>query len=124
MSGTDRLNWSERRDLNSGPLAPHASALPDCATLRRFVLSPRSARAGSSRAGRNNTSDQGGLPLGRPVLQLNLCAQAVGQRIQLDVLATDSLSQHLNDPLRLPDESLGIGLDRPGVAPTDGIPPE
>src|SRR5579883_1519174 len=31
-------DWSERRDLNSGPLAPHASALPDCATLRRFVL--------------------------------------------------------------------------------------
>jgi hypothetical protein len=28
------LNWSERRDSNSGPLAPHASALPDCATLR------------------------------------------------------------------------------------------
>ena len=26
--------WSERRDLNSGPLAPHASALPDCATFR------------------------------------------------------------------------------------------
>src|SRR5207245_456577 len=26
--------WSERRDLNSGPLAPHASALPGCATLR------------------------------------------------------------------------------------------
>src|SRR3989440_3781470 len=25
---------SERRDLNSGPLAPHASALPGCATLR------------------------------------------------------------------------------------------
>src|SRR6266436_7160659 len=32
---TDALkDWSERRDLNSGPLAPHASALPDCATLR------------------------------------------------------------------------------------------
>src|ERR1700722_9806822 len=29
-----RKSWSERRDLNSGPLAPHASALPDCATLR------------------------------------------------------------------------------------------
>jgi predicted DNA-binding transcriptional regulator AlpA len=28
------FSWSERRDLNSGPLAPHASALPDCATLR------------------------------------------------------------------------------------------
>src|SRR5215831_19499541 len=29
-----RKYWSERRDLNSGPLAPHASALPGCATLR------------------------------------------------------------------------------------------
>ena len=28
------LSWSERRDSNSGPLAPHASALPGCATLR------------------------------------------------------------------------------------------
>ena len=26
--------WSGRRDLNSGPLAPHASALPGCATSR------------------------------------------------------------------------------------------
>src|SRR5579872_1100077 len=31
--------WSERRDLNSGPLAPHASALPDCATLRHRISS-------------------------------------------------------------------------------------
>jgi hypothetical protein len=29
-----RKSLSERRDLNSGPLAPHASALPDCATFR------------------------------------------------------------------------------------------
>ena len=29
-----QFDWSERRDLNSGPLAPHASALPGCATLR------------------------------------------------------------------------------------------
>ena len=35
--------WSERRDLNSGPLAPHASALPDCATFRpqRMISPPR-----------------------------------------------------------------------------------
>ena len=26
--------WSGRRDLNSGPLAPEASALPGCATPR------------------------------------------------------------------------------------------
>ena len=32
------FDWSERRDLNSGPLAPHASALPDCATLRPITL--------------------------------------------------------------------------------------
>jgi hypothetical protein len=44
-------DWSERRDLNSGPLAPHASALPDCATLRRFFLGLPNARAGLSRAG-------------------------------------------------------------------------
>ena len=29
-----RGEWSERRDLNSRPLAPEASALPGCATLR------------------------------------------------------------------------------------------
>ena len=29
-----RKYWSGRRDLNSGPLAPHASALPGCATSR------------------------------------------------------------------------------------------
>jgi hypothetical protein len=52
----DTRDWSERRDLNSGPLAPHASALPDCATLRRIVLTglPRT-RAGFSRARRNDT---------------------------------------------------------------------
>src|ERR1700722_19458854 len=33
-----RKSWSERRDLNSGPLAPHASALPDCATLRHELF--------------------------------------------------------------------------------------
>src|ERR1700733_9494750 len=32
--GRARKSLSERRDLNSGPLAPHASALPDCATFR------------------------------------------------------------------------------------------
>ncbi len=25
--------WSGSRDLNSGPLAPHASVLPDCAKI-------------------------------------------------------------------------------------------
>jgi hypothetical protein len=29
-----KSNWSEREDSNLRPLAPHASALPDCATLR------------------------------------------------------------------------------------------
>ena len=44
--------WSERRDLNSGPLAPHASALPDCATLRRrdIVLFKRRERGSLARA--------------------------------------------------------------------------
>src|SRR5688572_31126314 len=32
--GSELLDWSGRRDLNSGPLAPHASALPGCATSR------------------------------------------------------------------------------------------
>src|SRR5205807_8170802 len=38
QSGLSRTlkDWSERRDLNSGPLAPHASALPGCATLRHL----------------------------------------------------------------------------------------
>ena len=30
-------DWSERRDSNSRPLAPEASALPGCATLRPTV---------------------------------------------------------------------------------------
>ena len=29
-----KFDWSGRRDLNSGPLAPHASTLPGCATPR------------------------------------------------------------------------------------------
>src|SRR5687768_7678359 len=28
------LNWSGRRDLNSGPPEPHSGTLPDCATSR------------------------------------------------------------------------------------------
>ena len=43
-----RFNWSERRDLNSGPLAPHASALPGCATLRLDFLND--SRGGDVRA--------------------------------------------------------------------------
>src|SRR2546421_1953207 len=51
-----RFDWSERRDLNSGPLAPHASALPGCATLRHVCSSSanRLARLGSSRVGRRS----------------------------------------------------------------------
>ena len=30
--------WSGRRGSNSGPLAPHASALPDCATARKLSI--------------------------------------------------------------------------------------
>ena len=30
-----RVKWSEWRDLNPRPLAPHASALANCATPRR-----------------------------------------------------------------------------------------
>src|SRR5437868_13969379 len=45
-------DWSGRRDLNSGPLAPHASALPGCATSRRPLrLNSTAARVGSVRAG-------------------------------------------------------------------------
>ena len=38
-------DWSGRRDLNSRPLAPQASALPGCATSRRNPL-PESGSAG------------------------------------------------------------------------------
>ena len=36
LDGTSVGNgaWSGRQDLNLRPLAPHASALPDCATAR------------------------------------------------------------------------------------------
>ncbi len=33
-------NWSGRRDLNSRPLHPQRSALPDCATARPICLYP------------------------------------------------------------------------------------
>ncbi len=33
-SKDDGDNWSGRQDLNLRPLAPHASALPGCATPR------------------------------------------------------------------------------------------
>ena len=41
-----KLNWSGRQDLNLRPLAPHASALPNCATprRRRELLSSEEAR--------------------------------------------------------------------------------
>ena len=32
-----KKNWSEREDLNLRPLAPEASALPGCATLRPTI---------------------------------------------------------------------------------------
>src|SRR5467141_3327700 len=35
---TNDMNWSGRRDLNSGPPAPKAGALPGCATPRHEVL--------------------------------------------------------------------------------------
>ena len=57
--GDARKYWSERRDLNSGPLAPHASALPGCATLRLDYSSLPSmgstSRGRGARAGRNDT---------------------------------------------------------------------
>ena len=34
--------WSGREDLNLRPLAPHASALPDCATPRPYQDSGKS----------------------------------------------------------------------------------
>jgi hypothetical protein len=43
--------WSERRDLNSGPLAPHASALPDCATLRHNFFISMGPALGTGAAG-------------------------------------------------------------------------
>jgi hypothetical protein len=48
---SDRRSWSGRRDLNSGPLAPHASALPGCATSRRNFFH-RQCAGGETRAGR------------------------------------------------------------------------
>ncbi len=31
------VNWSGRRDSNAGPLEPHSSALPGCATPRQVL---------------------------------------------------------------------------------------
>jgi hypothetical protein len=36
--GSGGNSWSGRRDLNSGPPAPKAGALPGCATPRHEVL--------------------------------------------------------------------------------------
>src|SRR5690242_12596784 len=36
-------NWSGRRDSNAGPLEPHSSALPGCATPREPASEPRFA---------------------------------------------------------------------------------
>lgn len=33
----DVVNWSGRRDSNAGPLEPHSSALPGCATPRQVL---------------------------------------------------------------------------------------
>src|SRR5688572_22352199 len=54
--GSELLDWSGRRDLNSGPLAPHASALPGCATSR-----PRNrcSRGGVVREGAHHTEAGG-----------------------------------------------------------------
>ncbi len=35
------LIWSGRKDLNLRPLAPHASALPGCATPRHYSKSAK-----------------------------------------------------------------------------------
>ena len=40
--------WSEYKDSNLGPLAPKASALPGCATLRYMVADRKSTRLNSS----------------------------------------------------------------------------
>ena len=45
------LNWSGWRDSNSRPLAPHASALPGCATSRCIYSSPVIADLPSARHG-------------------------------------------------------------------------
>src|SRR5690349_13157334 len=50
FSTTSRI-WSERRDSNSGPSAPKADALPDCATLRRCVTYTMIETAATHRSG-------------------------------------------------------------------------
>jgi hypothetical protein len=45
-------NWSGREDLNLRPLAPHASALPGCATPRHFCCAQCCASFYLSRNGR------------------------------------------------------------------------
>ncbi len=49
--------WSGRQDLNLRPLAPHASALPSCATPRRppfgeAAIIPKTASVSSANAGK------------------------------------------------------------------------
>ena len=44
------LFQSGRRDLNPGPLQPHCSALPNCATPRTMEIIPESASFSKSRS--------------------------------------------------------------------------
>jgi hypothetical protein len=46
MPASRRKDWSGRRDLNSGPPAPKAGALPGCATPRHEVRSNYRAHRG------------------------------------------------------------------------------
>src|SRR5690606_31173178 len=47
----DVSNWSGRQDLNLRPLAPHASALPDCATPRNTASTSIGVRGGGNHSG-------------------------------------------------------------------------
>ena len=64
------LIWSGRRDLNSRPLAPHASALPDCATSRpklRTAEAPEGANPSPAQFNTRSPLGQGPIRPDQPV---------------------------------------------------------
>ena len=63
-----RKEWSERQDLNLRPLDPQSSALPGCATLRRWISGAANEGLAEARAvGGVLRPEPKGVPNARPI---------------------------------------------------------
>lgn len=90
-------DWSGRRDLNPGPLAPEASALPSCATPRRLqssvVLVPRVALCRRCDQNRNRH-----LPIRRTRLIRKGMRQKQGRNIHACAFSTRQKPEEVTPP--------------------------